>query len=188
MSGVNGSLHGFNLYAYCFNNPISYTDSQGNWPQWLTTISKILYAIINSVEGKVYAGVGLGVEADVNVCGVPVSAEVQVSESEVIVYEDGEFKRGFETEVGASLSVFFVELGDTISRGHYYDNELCDCDIWDSFADKETCEANEVSHSCMDITLGIGGSLYFGVGGGGYLQINFTKMANDIIQVFEEEK
>ena len=35
MSGVNGSLHGFNLYAYCFNNPLSYTDSQGNWPKWM---------------------------------------------------------------------------------------------------------------------------------------------------------
>lgn len=35
MSGTNGSLHGFNLYVYCFNNPISYTDSEGNWPELL---------------------------------------------------------------------------------------------------------------------------------------------------------
>ena len=34
ISGTNGSLHGFNLYAYCFNNPILLTDSSGGWPQW----------------------------------------------------------------------------------------------------------------------------------------------------------
>ena len=34
MSGVNGSLHGINLYAYCFNNPVMLTDSEGNWPEW----------------------------------------------------------------------------------------------------------------------------------------------------------
>ena len=34
MSGVNGSLKGFNLYAYCFNNPVMMTDSEGNWPDW----------------------------------------------------------------------------------------------------------------------------------------------------------
>ncbi|MBR3681097.1 MAG: hypothetical protein IKL79_03750 [Clostridia bacterium] len=35
MSGANGSLHGLNLYVYCFNNPINMTDSQGNWPKWV---------------------------------------------------------------------------------------------------------------------------------------------------------
>jgi len=34
MSGVNGSLHGFNLYVYCFNNLIMNTDYTGNWPSW----------------------------------------------------------------------------------------------------------------------------------------------------------
>ena len=39
MSGVNGSLHGYNLYAYCFNNPILYTDSEGEWPKWAESVA-----------------------------------------------------------------------------------------------------------------------------------------------------
>jgi len=40
MSGVNGSLEGYNLYAYCFNNPIMYTDSTGNWPELVENAKK----------------------------------------------------------------------------------------------------------------------------------------------------
>ena len=35
MSGVTGSLKGYNLFAYCFNNPVAFTDSEGNWPKQL---------------------------------------------------------------------------------------------------------------------------------------------------------
>ena len=64
MSGVNGSLHGFNLYAYCFNSPVSYTDSEGNWPEWMEDAyewlngkkeeaEEALEGVINFVEEKV---------------------------------------------------------------------------------------------------------------------------------------
>ena len=64
MSGTNGSLHGFNLYAYCFNNPVSYTDSEGNWPEWMEDAYQwfngkkeeaeaALEDVINFVEEKV---------------------------------------------------------------------------------------------------------------------------------------
>ena len=33
MSGVSASLKGYNLFAYCFNDPINMTDSEGNWPE-----------------------------------------------------------------------------------------------------------------------------------------------------------
>ena len=31
-------MHGFNLYVYCFNNPLMYTDSIGNWPEWVEDV------------------------------------------------------------------------------------------------------------------------------------------------------
>ena len=39
MSGANGSLHGFNLYVYCFNNPVNLNDSTGSWPSWNDIVS-----------------------------------------------------------------------------------------------------------------------------------------------------
>ena len=42
ISGVNGSLKGYNLYAYCFNNPVSLTDGTGNWPQWAIDVGNWL--------------------------------------------------------------------------------------------------------------------------------------------------
>ena len=32
---VGGSVQGYNLFAYCFNNPVNMSDSSGHWPQWI---------------------------------------------------------------------------------------------------------------------------------------------------------
>ena len=55
MSGANGSLQGFNLYVYCFNNPINMTDSQGNWPKWLETVIDVGLYIVSAVVSIVVA-------------------------------------------------------------------------------------------------------------------------------------
>ena len=31
LSGIGGNVRGYNLYAYCFNNPVMYSDPNGNW-------------------------------------------------------------------------------------------------------------------------------------------------------------
>ena len=31
-------MNGYNLYAYCFNNPVNMKDSDGNWPEWIDNI------------------------------------------------------------------------------------------------------------------------------------------------------
>lgn len=33
--GVGGSVQGYNLFAYCFNNPVNMSDSSGQWPKWI---------------------------------------------------------------------------------------------------------------------------------------------------------
>ena len=55
ISGANGSLHGFNLYAYCFNNPVLLTDSSGGWPQWLLNAGAF---ISNNITAPSVAFVG----------------------------------------------------------------------------------------------------------------------------------
>ncbi len=35
IAGVGGSIQGYNMFAYCFNNPVNMYDSSGHWPQWM---------------------------------------------------------------------------------------------------------------------------------------------------------
>ena len=34
ISGVGGDIRGYNMYSYCFNNPVNMSDPDGNWPKW----------------------------------------------------------------------------------------------------------------------------------------------------------
>lgn len=36
------SVHGYNLFAYCFNNPVNMNDSSGSWPKWLEKVAKVV--------------------------------------------------------------------------------------------------------------------------------------------------
>ena len=54
MSGVNGDIRGYNLYAYCFNNPVSLSDSSGQWPLW----AKVALATVTSPFVAVVAAIG----------------------------------------------------------------------------------------------------------------------------------
>ena len=62
MSGVNGSLDGFNLYAYCFNNPVNMTDSSGNWPSWAIKLvaAVAIVAVVTVAAAVTVATAGAG--------------------------------------------------------------------------------------------------------------------------------
>ena len=50
VAGNAGALQGYNLYAYCFNNPVNLTDSEGNWPKWMKkAVAVVAVALVVTV-------------------------------------------------------------------------------------------------------------------------------------------
>ena len=39
IAGVGGEVLGYNMFAYCMNNPVNMSDPTGNWPQWIKNIA-----------------------------------------------------------------------------------------------------------------------------------------------------
>ena len=37
ISGVGENVLGYNMFAYCMNNPVNMSDPSGNWPKWIET-------------------------------------------------------------------------------------------------------------------------------------------------------
>ena len=51
IAGLSTSVQGYNLYAYCFNNPINNTDETGDWPKFITNIvSTVKTAVKTAVK------------------------------------------------------------------------------------------------------------------------------------------
>ena len=65
--GTSGELHGYNVFAYAFNNPIAYVDHNGNWPK----LSDVLVA-------AAVALVVAAVAASVVICAAVAPAAVAV--------------------------------------------------------------------------------------------------------------
>ena len=47
ISGLGGSIQGYNMFSYCMNNPVNMSDSTGNWPFFAVT------AVIGVAAGAV---------------------------------------------------------------------------------------------------------------------------------------
>ena len=63
LSGIGGEILGYNLFAYCFNDPVNMSDPTGNWPKWLT-------GALNVVSGAVQMAVGAALGATLGWTGI----------------------------------------------------------------------------------------------------------------------
>jgi RHS repeat-associated protein len=46
ISASGRNVHGYNLYAYCFNNPVNFNDEEGEWPKWVEKAAKIASVVV----------------------------------------------------------------------------------------------------------------------------------------------
>ena len=188
MSGVTGSLKGYNLYAYCFNNPIAFTDSEGNWPKFFEKVAEIFVAVLESIEAEVATGYGVGFEIEATIHSVDVVIEAIAAQKDFIELDDGNLNRGYKGEISGAIGVSIFELGANISDSHYYSDEKCNCDPWrDSISDKSTCKANQTTISSPSLSIGFGVGLYLGVGANASISINLTELHQRIVSIYKEE-
>ena len=55
LAGDGKSVQGYNLFAYCHNNPTNSSDPDGNWPKWATKLVAAV-AVEHSIRTGVFAG------------------------------------------------------------------------------------------------------------------------------------
>lgn len=55
ISGTGESVQGYNLFEYCFNNPVNLSDETGNWPRWITAAVAAVATVVAVVATVVSA-------------------------------------------------------------------------------------------------------------------------------------
>ena len=61
ISGIGGAIIGYNLYSYCFNNPVIFSDETGNWP----SLSEVLGVVAGAALAVAAVAVTVAVAAPV---------------------------------------------------------------------------------------------------------------------------
>ena len=75
VASVGGSVKGYNLFAYCFNNPLNMNDQTGNWPNWIKNTVKwvaknIVKPVVKTIQ-NVLSKVNATYSRGINVSGTP---------------------------------------------------------------------------------------------------------------------
>ena len=196
-----GELQGYNLYAYCFNNPINLTDDYGNWPNWGNIFKKVgdvVKAVLSSIETEIGFGVGIGASAKASYYSVPVSAGA-LAKVDAVSYRSGKGKADIGTSytakagVGAGSASYVA--GSTKFHSYTKKSDKCKCNFWaDKPGEKVTsiykiskCPDAVLEPLSSDLSIGFGVEAYFIFGVTADVSFNITYFTEQLIAIFNEE-
>jgi RHS repeat-associated protein len=78
ISNAGESIHGYNVFAYCFNNPVNLSDENGTWPSWAkkVAVAVAVVAVVAAVAAITVATAGTGTAAAVIAVGAAKGAAI----------------------------------------------------------------------------------------------------------------
>ena len=194
MSGVSGSLEGYNLFAYCFNDPINFSDSEGEWPKWGKKLAKAAKVVAEFTVKVVVAAaesfevqVGLGFGTTQMLAG---GVEVETSRDTYVGLDDGKLTTGtrFNTTLSHGQKSISVSCDYLSEKG----GETVALPESDSFIDALTNSDSEYTAELTfsKISVNSKGDILFGwqrsayLGGGGYYSVKFN-ISEFVVRLFE---
>ena len=198
IAGVGGEVLGYNMFAYCMNNPVNMSDPSGNWPKWLEELGsrfvhtvkimgQIAAAPFKAITAKVGAGIGIGAKAVVNVKSVPIETGAVTSITDSISYEKGvlDVRNTTSTTVGINVAEVF-DFSHTNGHELSYFENYCNCDFMSStFGEKSECVANQgVASNDATIGLSFGAYLLFGLEVS--ISVDLAAWNDELISIFNE--
>lgn len=198
ISGTGENIQGYNLFAYCFNNPVNSSDSSGAWPKILKelgsrfvntikTMVKIAISPLKAITASFGAGVGIGGKASVNVKNVPVEAGAVASITDSLSYSKGKVDVRNTSSISAGISVADV-FDFSYSEGyeHSYFDSNCTCSFMNSsFKQKSNCAANQ-NFKSKNSTLGFSVSAYLLLGFEISISVDLVAWNDELISIFLE--
>lgn len=116
IAGVGGNVKGYNLYSYCFNNPINMSGSTGNWPQNLgdLLVKVVARVIVTTVKNHIINAVNKR----------KINKEIQTSYSKETAKEEiDEILHNYGDDVNATFNDSGVEIENSIKVNSRYDRQ-----------------------------------------------------------------
>jgi len=198
ISEVGGEVLGYNQFAYCFNNPVNMDDSTGNWPKFISEIiNRVKYVFnlafriftmpIKSLDASIGVGKGFGGEYSHTVGGQTIGISAKKTVTNTITFN------GFKLDIksintqNCAFSIGNISYGEANGNTHSLLDSKCTCHEHNySYTKQSFCPANE-NITSKELSVGISGGLYIGVGFEFSIGINLDALATEMIDIFHSK-